>query len=376
MTENEVRLAPLDGNISGDGTASFKQLAALFRELRAEVNDLQSVLDLIQKGESQVEGFAAYIEKTVKDVEALTAAMDAARKSNPDLMQDQSDTLRHIQNLWEQMKSNRLLMKPAECADCTAQEQLFLLNALEKQIKEMVYWIGVITIPSRLNEWLEKGEAGYYVPFNLVFEDEVPSPEDREKIFKFITYAPQEIENGIVDIGAGVIYKIHAKPEERWRSILLAAGTFLLSGAAVIGFANFTAPPLAEGQVRAFFNPASLQALGGWAAVLVGVLVHGIIGSAKRAREQGGLPSIIAVGRLGKFIDAKLGLILRKLALALIAWAGVQMAPGVEQINLFNTFLVGYSLDSFVELFSSSIEQQSAAQLARMKEQLGLKKSD
>ena len=39
----------------------------------------------------------------------------------------------------------------------------------------------------------------------------------------------------------------------------------------------------------------------------------------------------------------------------------------------FNAFLAGYSLDSVVELFGSSMDQRSAAQHANLKQQMGVR---
>jgi hypothetical protein len=45
-------------------------------------------------------------------------------------------------------------------------------------------------------------------------------------------------------------------------------------------------------------------------------------------------------------------------------------AAGIENAKPLNTFLVGYSLDSFVELFGASIEQKATMQLTALKQKL------
>jgi hypothetical protein len=102
-----------------------------------------------------------------------------------------------------------------------------------------------------------------------------------------------------------------------------------------------------------------------WAAVLIGMLVHVIVGSAKRAKNQNGMPSVLM--DLVLIIDARFGEILMKLSLGLIGLFGLLIisntgssAAGIlNQFTPLNAFLVGYSLDSIVELFGTSMEGTS-----------------
>jgi hypothetical protein len=63
------------------------------RELRAEVQDLQRVLESVRRGESTLKTYSSYLRKTMKDVKELMSSI-----------QD-GDTVRHLHNSWEQMTS-------------------------------------------------------------------------------------------------------------------------------------------------------------------------------------------------------------------------------------------------------------------------------
>lgn len=322
------------------------------RELRAELQDLQSVLESVRRGESTLKTYAAYVGKTMGDIEALLSSI-----------QD-GDAVRHLHNSWEQMTSNPLLISPE--ADYPAQDQLHHLDMLFGQIQKMVFLIGFLTIPSRVNEWLAQARPGYYIPFHLVFEDELPDREERAKVLNYLAWSPNAIRGGIVDAANGLIYRYADRPESRRNSFLLLALAFAACAAVVVGACYVDAPgwPIQPGHLYSFVV--------GWSAVLAGVVTHIGVGSVKRAQERGGLPPIIAVGDFFMIANARAGQILLKLLLALIGFFGLVFSTGADKVTPFNAFLLGYSLDSFIELFSSNIERRASAQVASLKKQLGV----
>jgi len=323
------------------------------RELRAEIQDLQSVLGHVRRGEATHKTYADYYRRTLSDIDEIMQGI-----------QD-GDSIRHLQNLWEQVRACPLLLKPEE--DLSAQEQLHHLNTLDAQFRQIIYQVGALTIPARLNEWLANARPGYYIPFHAVFDDELPNWEDRERLLNLLAWSPMVIEGGIVDAANGLIYRHAREPIRIVGSILLLVLAVAVAIGIVIGacYLPVEAWPLQPRHVS--------TALIGWAAVLVGVLVHGGVGTVKRAQTQGGRPPILAVGDLPRVINAKVGQILLKLLLTLVGFFGLVFATGVENTTPLNTFLIGYSLDSVVELFSASIEQQAARQVTMLKQQLGVK---
>jgi len=328
-----------------------EQLTRL-RELRAEVQDLQSVLESIRKGESNLKTYANYVRKTREDIYELISTIR------------DGDTIRHLHNSWEQMTVNPLLLNPE--ADFPAQEQLHYLDMLASQIQRIVFLVGFLTIPTRVNDWLAQARAGYYIPFHLVFDDELPIQEERVRVLNYLAWAPNVIKGGIIDVANGLIYRYADEPKSRRNSLLFLAAAFLGCTAIVIGACYVRIPgwPIQANHLGSF--------LVGWGAVMIGIVTHIGVGSVKQARAQGGLPPIIALGDFFMIVNAKAGQILRKLLLALIGFFGLVFGSGVNNVTPFNAFLLGYSLDSFIELFSSSIEQRASAQVATIKKQLGV----
>jgi hypothetical protein len=359
-----------------------EQLVTL-RNLRAEIQDLKAAMVAVRKGEIKREDQMPYVAKTVDDIAALMKQFskqeEAVKEAGvPPGRRLPDDTVRHLRNLWEQMRTNPVLDKDS---DLDTQSQLRHLDALERQIKRMVYLIGYLTIPSRLNDWLEVSRPGYYIPFHLVFEDEVPDQADRLKILQHLAFAPaaliekpqkgekdtRTLRNGLVDLANGVIYRYHANEREQQVSLAWLGAGFIIATALIVIAANV--------EMGGIFAPGNLGALlVGWVAVLAGIVTHVGVASVKRQKAQGGLPPLIAVGDFLRVVDARLGQLLRKLLLALIGFFAYAFSVGneVQEFTVLSAFLIGYSLDSFVELFGSSIEQQSTSQISAMKRQLGL----
>ncbi len=343
----------------------------LLRELRAEIQDLQVVLQAVRKGKTSIKAFAAYVAKTKTDIADLMEKIIAAelavraaplpKKKSASAAAD-TDNLRHLVNLWEQMQICPLLVDPA--GDYEAQDQLNYLDTLDDQIRKMVFVIGSETIPSRLNDWLQKAQPGYYVPFHLVFEDEIPVPEDRLRLLNTLSWSPRVIQGGVVDAANGLIYRYESNAVWMWTTNALLV---VIVVAASLGV-RFTS--LLNFPGTAFIPTHASDLLLWWGFVLIGVFVHTLVGNQKRAKSAGGLPPIYALSDIGLIVNARLGQILMKLALALTGFFGFVAATPVDKITPFACLLVGYSLDSIIELFGASLDSQAAAQVESLKTQL------
>jgi hypothetical protein len=323
------------------------------RELRAEMQDLQAVFAKVRTGDTTVILNAEYINKTRSDAAELVSQIEPS-----------GDTVRHLMNVYEQMQQNPLYANPE--TEIGAQEQMHALNLLEDQVRKIEFYVGVLTIPARVNDWLAEARPGYYIPFHAVFEDEVPEAEDRARILSYLVWSPKPIKGGIVDAANGLIYRYNEKPMRRLLNILVILGTLVASTAAVIGacYLRISGWPFQTDNLSRF--------TAGWIAIVVGVIVHIAVGSVKRTQSQGQLPSIASLGDLPLILDARSGQIITKILLALIGLFGLAFASGVENVTPLNAFLVGYSLDSVIEVFSSGIEQRATLQASALKKQLGV----
>src|SRR5450432_1672686 len=71
------------------------------RYLRAEVQDLQTALDSVRKGKANLSDYNDYLAKTRADIEGLMANL-----------KEGDDNMRHVRNLWEQMRACPVLKSP------------------------------------------------------------------------------------------------------------------------------------------------------------------------------------------------------------------------------------------------------------------------
>jgi hypothetical protein len=335
-------------------------LLSMLRLLRAEVQDLSAVLEQIRRGEAPMARFTEYIADTREQVRSIIVDIRST-----------DDCVRRIQNAWEQLETCALIRDPETVQD--AQLQIQCINLLQTQCRQIIYWCSYRTIPNRLSSWLRDTQPGFAIPFHTVFEDELPEPEDRQRILNYLALAPNVLKahGGMVDPDAGLIYRYEPDPWKRLGSLALVAIAMIAATAAIVG-ANIAVPaPAGEGGARIL--------LIGWIAVLAGTLVHIGVGTAKRARTAGN-PVILPVRRFTIMVNAREGFILLRIFMALLGYLayayGTGMAEGLPlQSYMFSAFLVGYSLDSVVELFGAGLDQRAAAQGAVFRKRMGLQHS-
>ena len=337
----------------------------LLRILRTEIQDLTGLLERIKAGQLNTVDSAEYIRKTGTDVEELLQEIS----QNP--AAQRSDTVRHITNIWEQMRGNPLIMSPDTARE--TQDELHDLTMLIELSADIVLAIGHLTIPGRVNAWLTKARPGYYLPFHLLFEDELPSLAGRVRVLNAIAAAPDALQNGIVSAATGLIYRYEKEKSARLFSVLTVL-LFLLATTASI-------PLLAHiGKWLAIASwPLPTDKIGDltvyWWAVLLGTVTHIGIASVKRSQASG-LPPVMAINDWQLYVSARKGDIMLKIFIALFGFFGLVFSVGADKVTPVDAFLIGYSLDSVVELFGTSIEQRAAAQVSALKEQLGITRKD
>lgn len=333
----------------GQPTLDAPALAPLC-QLRIEIHDLQTVLQSVDRGQVKLASYADYIAKTRKDVARLFKEIEP------------NEAVLHLRNLWEQMSANPILANPAGTLE--PDQQQHHLDMLNRQIQQCIYLIGTLTIPRRVNALLAEARPGYYIPFHMAFEDDVPDKGDRERILQQMALTPRAVKGGIIDLPSGLIYRYAEQRRERIWSQSLVLLTFLLCTAGVIAVCFI---PIGQG-AQTWDIGTMLTA---WAAVLMGMITHVGIGKVKRSQTRGGLPPILAIGELPLMISAKGGQIMLRLLLALISLLALSFAMGESQDIAISAFLLGYSLDSFTEMFGTNVAQRAEIQFGDLAKRFG-----
>ncbi len=322
------------------------------REARDRMQDLRTILSGARNGEITPTELAGAIERIRDEVNNLLHAIPGA------------EPVRRVISLWAQVEAIPLVHDPY--AALSVQDYLRQLGVLEMLCRKIVFQIGLITIPERVNEWLRLARPGYYIPFHDVFADELPDFEERVRVLHYLAWAPKVLTGGLVNVELGLIYRYSHNPMHRYLTALGVALAFLAASGLIVAACHL---PLSDWPLQ----PTRMGTLLiGWAAVLVGVLVHIGISTTKQVQQQGGRPPIIAIEDALLWINARFGYILFKLLMALMGFFALAFTTGADKVTPFGMFLVGYGLDSVIEIFGVSLEQRASTRLGALKRRLAL----
>lgn len=337
------------------GSLAAARLATL-RELRAEIQDIQTLLENVQEGKTTIAAYAPYIEQNKLEVNALLKRLAEEPRDEAVLP---SDSLGHLSNLWLQLLCSSLIGTPQTKID--AEEQVKQLASCIQRCSEMVAQIGNLTIPARLNDILANSWAGYLLSFHDLFGSELPRAEDRLRLLRFLASSPGLIENGIVEPDSGLIFPFHRQLQ--WR-LLVCISLALL-------FAGVTGGIYLVGHFQLLTELTKLapyQLLLNWLLVGAGVLVHLAI-----ARSKSSVIGAVSipVSHLSAAIDARAGTILLKIVLMLFGYFGLLFLGGAENNGHLNAFLVGYSLDSSVGIVANALDKKASVRGTALARSLG-----
>ena len=362
------------------------EMVAALRVLRTEVLDLIFLLRRIKNGQLKYSEGRPYLKKTYQDIDdciASIVAMDEASGVG-------SDAVRHILNLWEQMKISRIWpanspATPPGTASAGAGEEvadtLQVISLLEEQAQGLVLEVGYRTIVDRVNAWLKLSRPGHVLPFHMVFEDELLNEADRVKVLNYITWKQEQIQGGLVDPSTGLIYRYPSNPFSRALRhvfvilVLLSFTALFWKWGAVMAWLEVSTPFLASAAAAAGDSQAASPAgipITIWLALLAGLLAHKLVGSAKH-RQGVSVATFLPVSDWGYFLSARTAQIVGRVALSVFVTAWLLLMaeePGDATINY--AFLAGYGLDSFAGLFASNLERQAGAQAEALRGRYGL----
>lgn len=316
-----------------------------YRELRAEIQDLQGIFSRVREGQATLSTYSRYIEENRSEIDALFKVIDA---SVAGAGVAEGDDRRHIHNQWQKLLCSPVVAQPNVAL--APEEQIKELANCHAFCEEMVAHIGLLTIPARLNEWLKNGWNGYLLPFHDLFGDELPRPEDRQRLLGLLAAAPGIIRGGIVEPTSGVIFPYHEQWYWRWGACVALMAGYV---ATTIGIWS-----LAGSGLLGETNSNGREVVLGWVLVVLGVITHYAVDRSKGS-GAGGVKAI-PLGHPSYVIDARAGIVLLKGLLMLVGFFGlILLNPGTH--GHLDFFLVGYSLDSFVGIVSSSLDKRSVA---------------
>jgi hypothetical protein len=354
--------------------AGYAQMLGLLREVRAEIQNLRRILmDIKHKAELTDAGTRTreilitlrsnqpLYDRNTAQIGARLGELRSLLRAQPSLYDRYGDEITHIENHWERAAHHwpqvESLPEPAEASAgeeeeaapdvvLTAEEVVRQAGRAASSLDRLIYHAGLLTIPGRLNQHLEQLRIGQKLDFHATFADEVPDQEARQQILHYLGARPMAIHNGIIDAEKGVVFRASPSPGRRKLSYVLItlaviAGALLTLLVAEMGeWLDLENWPVSPGQ--------STDLLVGYAFVIAGGAVHLGVDAIKQARASSG-QSFLALEDWFVWIHInEIGVIVGVISMW-IGFFGLLFLSG--RVDWQTAFLVGYSIDSFVDMF-------------------------
>jgi hypothetical protein len=363
-------------NAGGEKEGGNKGKAALFgrlRELRARA---QSLRDLAVTLQQQPAAFAdprtrdhemqASLQENLRPItqnrKRIDLIMDEIRtlfNEDGDLYSAWGDTVSRIQVAWDQAKGDWLKIEELGAKDCSRQ-----LARVVTALDSAIYDCCMITIPERIREHLKLLPIGGALNFREAYADELSTAKERQRFLSYLNLYPEFVD-GLIDVKNEQIFRAASTDRRRWLTVfitaaLATAGFGLILLACYLGdFAELPGWP--------FTSDRRKEHLLGYAFLLLGSLAHVVVTLLKQDREASGSFQALSDWILrihvkeNSFILSAVSLWLGSFAMAFLFKDGIDWKTA---------FFVGYSYDSFIDLFLQRFEKTAAVATEAIKEDL------
>ena len=321
------------------------EIRALAQALKDSISRLQQAARLSDPRARESELSLALAERAAIEIRnrermtRLLAGLYECMKEHGVLHQWCADQVINIEIAWEHVEFHLDRLRAAIEAGKGADARV-LPTALEIDgyLGRMIFLIGVLTIPGRVNEHLAQLRIGQALDFHRDFADELPVVSERVKLLQMMRSHPAEID-GVVDVERGVIYKAARSRQRQLFSLLSQLLIWASLGGGLVWIAHL-------GVWSELAEPGIL--LERYLFVTLGSVLHLALATLKQ-RRQNHRAEIHALDDLLLFIH------IREVA---IAWTIFAVSIGVVGLSFVNpganpetALIVGFSLDSFVDLF-------------------------
>jgi hypothetical protein len=288
---------------------------------------------------------------------ARLAALRQVMDLNSELLAQFGDAVTEVEHRWERIKMS--WPTGSEAADILPVR----IASVTQELSRIIYSCGLRTVPERVNRNLAALRIGQPLDFHKTFVDELPEEEQRNKILDFLSRHPKLVD-GLVEPATGQIYRISSSERRRTLSFVYFLITLVLPAPFIWAYSrmNIWFP----GQGLPGNPPDFARLIAAYIALTVGSLAHMGILALKQMRS-GADRSLNALEDWILWFHVKETSIITGVLSMWVALIGLgassQTAPGTA-------FFVGYSLDSFVDLFLQRFETGAAKTVEATKAKL------
>lgn len=297
-------------------------------------------------------------EKISKCFESLRMLLN----ESPEIYDYVGDEITKIECYWERVYCFWPHL-PLDIDKINLDELFNNLDKVDSLLDEIIFHASKITIPHRISHHLESLRIGQPLDFHETFEDELPKYEERVKVLRYINSHPKIVE-GVVDVDNGKIY--HASPNirRRYMSFAVIGGVILLGGILVFVFSNMGSwLNLKDWPVTFSFT----ELIVAYFFILIGAFVHIGVEGVKQYRANQG-QTFLAIENWLLWIHIKEVPIIMSIISLWIGFFGLALL--LQNVGWQTAFFVGYSIDSFVDLFIGRFTNTISTRTQTLKEQL------
>ncbi len=259
------------------------EIRALAQALKGSIGRLQRAASLSDPRARESELSLALAERAAIEIRnrermtRLLARLCGCMEEHAVLHQWCADQVINIEIAWEHVEFHLDRLRAAVVAGEGADARV-LPAALEidGHLGRMIFLIGVLTIPGRVNEHLAQLRIGQALDFHRDFADELPALTDRKKLLQMMRSHPAEID-GVVDAERGVIYKAARSRKRQLFSLFAQLMVWAGLGGGLVAIAQL-------GVWSELGAPATL--LERYLFVTLGSVLHLALGTLKQRRAS------------------------------------------------------------------------------------------
>ena len=332
-----------------------RRFRGILREVRAEAQAIHRSLDCLASAcdPEQAEGGLGEFSPAHREADRvrdrnsprIARLLRAARQlleENPAIYDWCSDEISQLESHWDRCLANW----PSDETDA-ARIVAVAVNSRDA-LRELIFVCGRLTIPARVQQHLNTLRIGEGLVFAENFQDELQTPEDCRRLLRYMADHPYVV-SGVIDCQKGTIFRASSRGVRRLASYIGLA-TLVILGYAAIFLATWI--PAEQWAPAGRFSELAAA----YSCLMAGAVVHLLVGGVKQARQDAA-DGIVAVK------DWLLWVHVREASLALsiiYLWIGlVGLVFLVEPpLSWATAFFVGYSIDSFVDLFMDRFATQ------------------
>jgi hypothetical protein len=319
--------------------AEAQNLIRYASELKGKLMDPHlNITDVVMEWQAVQLPIYQQHQANVKDLFALIRKL---MEDNPVLLDRNADAITQMGDVWERVDPHWPRFAENEAPDENA--LLARVAAVDALLCEVIKAAEILTLPERVNERLRELRVGQTINFHVEFSEELPEPAARVLALHYLHDHPL-IVLGVVDVENGLIYRASSSIWQRRLSPVYVALPAILGGLLV--YLGYTYLPFLKGNVPHNYNDV-LPYVTAYTSIIGGGFAHTAVDTVKQYRtsqEQ----TFTALGDLLMWIHVKQAPIIAGTVLLWIGFVGLILLQGADWGA---AFFVGYSIDSFVDLF-------------------------